>query len=223
MASDIQFNMRFNADITQAKAAMQELQNSLQKVAQAPIGKNALFDDQEIRRASEAATELSARLQSAYNVNTGKLDLLKFTTELKSSNKDLQYFKTNLLNAGEAGRQAFLNLSSAIATAEMPLIRVNSKIKQFGTTMINTIKWGASSSIMNGFIGSVQKAYGYAQNLNKSLTDIRIVTGQSSEQMAKFAKQANATAKALSATTLDYTEGALVYYQQGNLIFLWKK
>jgi hypothetical protein len=32
---------------------------------------------------------------------------------------------------------------------------------------------------------------GYAQDLNKSLTDIRIVTGQSSEQMANFAREAN--------------------------------
>lgn len=220
MANDIQVNMRFNADVTQAKAAMQELQNSLQKVAQAPIGKNALFDDQEFQKASEAATELAAKLQAAFNVNTGKLDLLKFTADLKSSNKDLQYFKTNLLNAGDVGHQAFLNLSNAIATAEMPLIRVNSKIKEFGTTMMNTVKWGVSSSIMNSFSGAVQKAYGYAQDLNKSLTDIRIVTGQSSDQMAEFAKRANETAKALSATTLDYTEGALVYYQQGNVKIL---
>jgi DNA-binding transcriptional regulator LsrR (DeoR family) len=33
--------------------------------------------------------------------------------------------------------------------------------------------------------------------------------------MAKFAFEANKAAKALSATTTDYTNAALIYYQQG--------
>jgi hypothetical protein len=46
-----------------------------------------------------------------------------------------------------------------------------------GTTLKNTARWQISSSILHGFMGSVQSAYGYAQDLNKSLNDIRIVTG----------------------------------------------
>mgnify|MGYP006874669479 CR=1 FL=1 len=33
--------------------------------------------------------------------------------------------------------------------------------------------------------------------------------------MAKFAKEANKAARALSATTTDYTNASLIYYQQG--------
>lgn len=66
-------------------------------------------------------------------------------------------------------------------------------------------------------MGGLQTCYGYAQDLNSSLNNIRIVTGQSSEQMAEFAKQANSAAKALSSTTTDYTDAALIYYQQGDL------
>jgi hypothetical protein len=33
--------------------------------------------------------------------------------------------------------------------------------------------------------------------------------------MAKFAEMANRSAKSLSATTTDYTNAALIYYQQG--------
>jgi TP901 family phage tail tape measure protein len=83
------------------------------------------------------------------------------------------------------------------------------------TTMGNTIKWGISSSIMNNFTGSVQKAYGYVKNLDSSLNDIRIVSGQSAEQMATFAEQANKAAAALGASTVDYTSASLIYYQQG--------
>jgi hypothetical protein len=33
--------------------------------------------------------------------------------------------------------------------------------------------------------------------------------------MARFAAEANAAAKALSATTVEYTNASLIYYQQG--------
>jgi hypothetical protein len=61
----------------------------------------------------------------------------------------------------------------------------------------------------------MQKAYGYAQDLNKSLTDIRIVTGYSTERMADFAVEANRAAKALSTTTNEYSKASLIYFQQG--------
>ena len=64
-------------------------------------------------------------------------------------------------------------------------------------------------------MGAIQGAYGYAQDLDKSLTNIAIVTGRSREEMASFAEQANKSAQALSASTTAYTDAALIYYQQG--------
>ena len=64
-------------------------------------------------------------------------------------------------------------------------------------------------------MGAIQGAYGYAQDLNRSLTDIAIVTGNSVDNMAEFAEQANKSAQALSTSTLAYTDAALIYYQQG--------
>jgi hypothetical protein len=62
-------------------------------------------------------------------------------------------------------------------------------------------------------LGSLQSAYGYAQDLNESLNNIRIVTGRSVDDMADFAKEANKAAKALSTTTTKYTDASLIYYQ----------
>ena len=72
-----------------------------------------------------------------------------------------------------------------------------------------------SSSILHGLVGALEGAYGYAQDLNKSLTDIAIVTGRSTDQMAAFAEQANRSAQALNVSTTAYTDAALIYYQQG--------
>lgn len=82
-------------------------------------------------------------------------------------------------------------------------------------TMKNTARWQISSSVLHGFVGSLQQAYGYTKNLDESLNNIRIVSGASADEMARFAEQANKAAKALNTTTVEYTDAALIYYQQG--------
>jgi hypothetical protein len=88
-------------------------------------------------------------------------------------------------------------------------------LAQFWTTLKNTARWQLSSSLLHGFIGGLQSAWGYAKNLDESLNNIRIVTGYSADKMSDFAEQANKAAKALSTTTAAYTDAALIYYQQG--------
>ena len=108
-----------------------------------------------------------------------------------------------------------MSLARSISMADAPLFKVRGLLGDLFVTLKNTARWQISSSILHGFMGAVSTAYGYAQDLNKSLNNIRIVTGQSSEEMAKFAKEANTAAKALSTTTTKYTDAALIYYQQG--------
>jgi hypothetical protein len=84
-----------------------------------------------------------------------------------------------------------------------------------GETMANTVKWGVASSIMNNFSNSVQQAFNYVKSLDSALTDIRIVTGDSTEQMRQFAAEANNAAQSLGRSTMDYTKAALTFYQQG--------
>jgi TP901 family phage tail tape measure protein len=65
-------------------------------------------------------------------------------------------------------------------------------------------------------MGTLSSAYNYAKDLNAAMTDIRIVTGKSIEDMERFAEQANAAAKALSSTTTEYAKASLIYFQQGD-------
>jgi len=96
---------------------------------------------------------------------------------------------------------------------ELPLKRSNALMGELWLTMKNTAKWQLSSSVLHGFISATQKAFTYAQDLNKSLNDIRIVTNYNTGDMAKFAKEANAAAKALNTTTKAYADASLIYFQ----------
>lgn len=211
-----QVNLQFTADAKQAKQQLENLQRQLDVLATFAIKNSAGTGlSSQITESAMAAQQLKVQLQEATNVNTGKLDLSKFTASLKASNMDLNKYANILKSLGPEGSKAFSNLATAISQSEMPLRRTNALLAETWTTLKNTARWQFSSSLLHGFVGSVQQAYGYAQDLNESLNNIRIVTGQSADQMAKFAVQANKAAKELSTTTTKYTDAALIYYQQG--------
>lgn len=213
-------NMRFTADTGQAKQQLRDLQSSLDTLMNQIATKNIKFFDvnatkKEIDEASAAVQELKIALDQATNVNTGRLDLSKFSKSLSQSGYTLQDFATHLENLGPTGDKAFVALAQSVINAEVPLKRTNALLDNFKKTLANTAKWQISSNLMHGVQGSLQKAYYYAEDLNRSLNDIRIVTGQSSDQMAQFAEKANKAAQALSTTTTNYANASLIYYQQG--------
>lgn len=213
-------NMRFTADTGQAKQQLRDLQSSLDTLMNQIATKNIKFFDvnatkKEIDEASAAVQELKIALDQATNVNTGRLDLSKFSKSLSQSGYTLQDFATHLENLGPTGDKAFVALAQSVINAEVPLKRTNALLDNFKKTLANTAKWQISSNLMHGVQGSLQKAYYYAEDLNRSLNDIRIVTGQNNDQMAEFAEKANKAAQALSTTTTNYTNASLIYYQQG--------
>lgn len=214
MAKQLNVNLAFKAETGQAKQAIMDLQSALSKVASMNINTPGL-DANKLKAASSAAKELSIHLNNAFNAETGNFDLSKLDRSLKTSSTNVTELSSKLLGAGSSGEQAFVKLAQSIAAADRPVVTLNSKLSEMLTTLKNTARWQISSSILHGFMGAVQQAYGYAQDLNESLTNIRIVTGQNIEQMSKFAVEANKAAKALSTTTTEYTNASLIYYQQG--------
>ena len=215
MAKQLNVNLAFTADTSRAKAQLQDLQNQLTKIINTPtagLGQDLVED---INQASYAAAELKVHLDQAMNQRTGSLDFSKLSQSLKQNNISLSEYAEKIRSIGSEGQKAFTMLAQSIASAEVPIRRSNALLSELWVTMKNTVRWQLTSSMLHGFMGAVQSAVGYAKDLNESLNNIRIVTGQSTEQMAEFAKEANKAAKALSTTTTNYTDAALIYYQQG--------
>ena len=216
MAKRLNVNLAFTADTRQAKAQVQDLQRQLETLSRSALTHSQGFGlTKDVQEATMAVAQLQSNLTAATNVDTGKLDLSRFKQSMDASGMSLEKYQEKLADLGPAGDAAFANLANAILKAEIPLRRSNTYLSEMWTTLKNTARWQISSSIMHGFMGTLQTAYGYAQNLNHSLNEIRIVSGQSTEQMAKFAIEANNAAKSLSTSTTRYTDAALIFYQQG--------
>ena len=206
----IQVDLTFNADTSAAKKQIENLQQSLNKVASTPLDKSMGLEN-----LTSQAIALKVALNNATNVNTGKLNFKQFEQELAASRINLKQFASDLTKLGPEGQKVMLDLASAVRSAEAPFITLNGALKKLGTTFANTIRWQITASITTGMYSAFQGVIDYSERLNKSLNEIRIVTGKNVDTMARFADEAQRSAKALNSSTLDYTKAALIYYQQG--------
>ena len=207
----ITVELGFKSNTEQVKKNINDLAANLKEISNVEIGlKGSSLDD-----AKKAAKELGLELQKAVNVDTGRLDLNKLTSNLAKGKKDIVSLSTELLKAGPIGQKSFLQIAQAMSQAEVPMIKINQGLKEFMDNLGKTAKWQIAQTAIQTVQGSLQNAVREAEQLNKALNDIRIVTGLDKTAMAQFAKEANKVAKELKTTTKDYAEASLIFYQQG--------
>ena len=216
MAKQLNVNLAFTADTTQAAKQIQNLQTTLNQLTLNASLNNKLGLNKELTEATNQVTKLKSILSTSTDKDTGLLNFKTFNAEIKKSGINVEQYAKSLNKLGPDGAKAFSQLSAAVSNANLSFNKANGLMSELWTTMKNTLRWQLTSSALHSFIGGLEQAYGYARDLNKSLTDIRIVAPEKSlGDMADFAKVANKQAKELGASTLDYVNGALIYYQQG--------
>ena len=210
----LKIDLQFNANVKEAQRQMQQLQQSLnQLVAGQSIASFNLTP--QLREAQQSAMDLKIALNNAMNVDTGKLNLNKFQSELNRSGKSIQQYAQQLQALGPSGVRAFQQVAQAVAQADTKMFNLSGGAKKLMDTLGNTVRWQLTSSAIHGVMSAFSDTISYAKDLDTSLNNIRIVTGKSADQMARFAKEANSMAKQLSTTTTKYSDASLIYYQQG--------
>ena len=208
-------NINFNVNMTVNKNGLNQIVKPLQQIQRQINSMSTDKMSQEFQEAATSAKQLESIINSSWNDKLGQLNLDKFNQSVKNSYGSVSDLKASLSGAGAAGEQAFNNLAHSILNTNLQLRQSNKLLDDMATSMANTVKWGITSSIFNKITGSIQSAYYYAKDLDTSLNNIRIVTGQSADEMQRFAKIANTAAGDLGRSTLDYTKAALSFYQQG--------
>lgn len=214
---NIQVNLTFQSNTQQAKAAIKDLSASLTNLQNQGLQKMQFGQGltTEMQQATTAANQLKAAMAAATNSQTGQVNMVKMNQILKQSGISMSQLREQLIQGGQAGVQAFTDLNNAILKAQVPMRRTQTMIDKMWTTLGNTVRWQISAQAIQAVTSGISEAFTYAQDLNKSLNNIRIVTGASAVEMTDFAKQANIAAKALSTSTKNYTDAALIYFQQG--------
>ena len=218
-AGTFEYGIKLNLD----KSGLVELTNSLNQI-QKLTGSDLMKLDkslninqavEKVMQLKQTAETVRNALEKSFNVKLNSTNLTAFNKELSKSGLSIQNIYRQFNEAGQAGSSAFRKLTTDLLTTNLELKESNTLLDKMAETMGNTIKWGISSSVFNKITSSIQNAYNYTLKLDKSLNSIRIVSNASADDMERFAKYANEAAKNLGSSTLDYTKGALIYYQQG--------
>ena len=216
----ITYDIGFNVD----KSGLNELKSQLDALAKTTptdlmklnpgVFKDARKDAQSaLYYIKQDLKSVQTAFNDAFNPTTGLMNLQKLNTALNQIGADKLSKTFGML--GQKGQEAFYQMTKSALTTNMQLKQTNTLLNKMGTTLMNTLKWTLSSGLINRVVGSLQQTVGYVEHLDKSLNDIRIVTKKSADEMDDFAVKANKAAQSLGKATTDYTEAALLYYQQG--------
>ena len=215
-------NINFKIGYTVDKSGLNEIKNGLTSLQKMTL--NDYLNINKSMNLKEAQTNLSnlrdtvssiqKALSTSFNSGLGSLNISKFNSELQNIGLDKIYNDFN--KAGAEGNYQFRQLASSVLTSNLKLKETHNILDEMADTFASTVKWNIASSAMNALQRNVQAAYNYVVKLDSSLNDIRVVTGKSADDMERFAQKATDAAKELSASTRDITEGALIYYQQGD-------
>lgn len=217
--TNVRINVGYNIDksgLQSLKASLQELQRNTSAIfKEANKGLDIKDFTSELMRIKTVASTVESALEKAFNPKLGTINVQSFNKALKEENTTIEQVYTAFSKMGATGQNAFRNLVSSTLSMNKEIKQTKTLLDKMGETLGNTIKWNIASAAINAISGKAQEAYGYVKNLDTSLNDIRIVTEKSAEDMDVFAEKANKAAKALGATTTDYTNAALTFYQQG--------
>ena len=196
--------------LTQLQAQIRQAEGELKKLAsQDIISEKAASDAQaKIRKLQNA-------LNNAFNSNIGMLDMAKFQKELGSGINSIQDLRSAFALAGATGEKAFIGTLGRLGQLDTGIQSISKTADKMMNTLGNTVRWGIVASGFAQIMNSAHQAVQYVRDLDESLTNIMMVTGQSREQMNAYAQTANEVAKALSSTTVAMTDATLVFAQQG--------
>lgn len=209
---NIDFNLNVKKGDTSGLDSLRKQLNEL-KIIASDI--DFSLDDFEIRQVMSTISAIESAMNKAFDPNLNSVNINKFNQILKNSGYDLAGIQKGLSLMGVEGDKAFLKLTGNLMNFNKAVKQTNAFLDNIAKSFFNTVKYTAFNAILNSISGTINKAFYYVKDLDRSLNDIRIVTGKNADEMERFAESANEAAKKLAVTTKDYTQGSLIYYQQG--------
>lgn len=212
----MQVDYRINTSLN--KKGLNELQQQLSKVKQEfskVAAKNEVYTSAQAVQDKKRISEVQAALSKSYNSKLGVVSAKALNQNLGlTTAKAAELYKT-FQRAGAAGNQAFASLIARTNTFQVASKNISSTWAKVQTTFMNTLRWGASSALIQGMTSSLMDAVSYVKDLDESLTQITMVSGESRDNMKEFAAYANKAAASLGSSTTDYTNAVKVFIQEG--------
>lgn len=207
--------IKTQADLTGIK----NLENSFKELQRSINDKDSIVNNiaspAEVNKASMALNSLNKIIHSSFDANLNGINFNTFQKEIKKSGLSLSDMQRQLSMLGADGQTVFARMTTEVFKMNNAVKLGNGLTEKLWNTFKSTLTYTGFNMLINNISGTISKAVSYVEDLDTSLNNIRIVSGQSADSMKEFAVQANKAAQALGANTIAYTDAALIYYQQG--------
>ena len=213
-------NINFSFGIQMDKSSVKQTQDEIKKIiqyfqremAQSDLGASTL---NEYKKHVKDLDVILKSLGNSYVNSLEKFNVSGFEEEVRSAGVNLTHVLDDLEAIGVKGSLSFDKFTSEVKSNRIELEKTDTLLDKTVTTLTKTYLWNMANRAVDVFNGKIQDSVKFIYDLDESLNNIQVVTGKSSDEMATFAKNANEAAQRLGQTTLAYTEGALLYLQQG--------
>lgn len=209
-SNTVEYNIRTTLDtsgIAKLKAELTSLQN-LTKTR----GAQGLLDSSAVNKTLADIEKVKVALNQAFNP---KLGMVNNRALFNSIGKDLNSIYGSFNKLGPEGVRAFAQVYQQVGKIDTGMKQISSTSDKIMNTFGNTFRWGFIASIFSNIMNAAHQSVQYVKDLDESLTNIMMVSGETRDNMNQFAKDANEVAQRLGATTTQMTEAAKVFVQQG--------
>ena len=208
-SNTVEYNIRTTLDssgIAKLQSELTQLQNKI-----STMSAKGLIEPGAMQKTLADINKIQSALQQAFNP---KLGMFNSSTFMKSVGSMNEIYST-LSKIGPAGTQAFNSIYGQVAKIDTGMRSVSSATDKIMNTLGNTVRWGLIASGFSQIMNAAHQAAQYVQDLDRSLTNIMMVSGETRDNMNAFAKSANEIAQRLGGTTTQMTEATKVFIQQG--------
>lgn len=216
-------NINFSFGVQMDKQSVLEAQNEVKSLIkklerEMKISDLDPIDVKQIKKSAGQLEKVFESLGDSYVESLEKFNVEGFLTDLKRMNISIDNLKNDLEDMGYEGYLSLEKFTQTMKETRIEIERTEGILEKTGTTLGKTFLWSMSNRAVDTFVESVRNAVDFVYDLDESLNNIRVVSEMSASQMRDFAVEANEAAKALGQTTVAYTEGALLYLQQGRTL-----
>ena len=173
------------------------------------------MDERQVQKSIAMVNELRVAFNKAFNSKLGMLDTKAFSSSIAKMEGGITGLYTKLNALGPTGAKTFSQIYGQLGKIDIGLKQISSTSDKIFNTLGNTVRWGLIASAFARVMNAAHESVEYVKELDKSLTDIMMVTDYSRDAMNEYARSANEAAKALGSTTTAMTNATLVFAQQG--------
>lgn len=159
------------------------------------------------------------KLDLIFGAQTDKSELKKVDAELSALYKKYNGKKIDFgLNTKESSKQVkatsdnVKKLNTNLKTTATQTKNVNSRMKE---AILSTIQWTVAIGGLYGAINKVKDSFTFTADIDKSLTEIAMVTGQTREEVQGLKDEYLELGNAIKVSTTELANSAVALYRQG--------